>query len=271
MTNMRFLFLISVLSCGCSVVVDTDRFEQARDFQAFVTNMQDFVDTPFLVTLFDDADGEVDARALMTGVFLADAMGDGVPIRVIGAVDPNKSYDVLVIADVNGDGTFTVNADACDDSTPPMPVMDATWVQTEVVNGVASIRGGCEAVVTTADPPREPRTDFVYTLLDFSGASGPHGNQLFELAVIDLDTGLGIGSHFRRAIDPNPMSTQFTVRLPGIIEDGHRYEVQLYADLDESQNLTNGDHRWREEYTASGGLAETFVHAAPFTAELDAF
>jgi hypothetical protein len=259
LTTLAFLSLMA----GCSAVVDAGQYEQALDFEAYLTNMTaEFSDIPVLVTVIDD-DGAVAARVVLEGL---DDPGDGALARVFSAIDPRVEYDVLVIADEDGNGEFVENT-------------EPTWYEPDVDLGVTTVFGGRDAAVTDADPPGIAGGDFVYT---FENLSGAHGGQHFALAVFDYDLGRGVGAFSLRVI---PDAPSFTVTIRGIIEEGHTYDVQFFANrapdedgdgLPDVRGLRGCgdtlDHCWRFNHTAEGpDLVESFTHSGPFDADLDAF
>jgi hypothetical protein len=114
------------------------------------------------------------------------------------------------------------------------------------------------------DQPQVELEDFNIAFSDFA----VHTGQTFYLKVADAETGATVGS-----VTPFTLTEpDFTLTLPGILEEGKEYNVDFWADVDASGTLDgtplNGgvDHAWRLSGTAGGdGLSLSFTHNTDFT------
>ena len=87
----------------------------------------------------------------------------------------------------------------------------------------------------------------------------PHVGQILELRVRDVDTTQVRGLYLLMAVP----GASFTIEIDGIIEDGHNYEVDFYADLNGNTfyDAPSTDHAWRMTgMGGASGLSLNFVH-----------
>ncbi|HEY8432918.1 MAG TPA: hypothetical protein VIL20_31315 [Sandaracinaceae bacterium] len=94
---------------------------------------------------------------------------------------------------------------------------------------------------------------------------GPHVGQLFELRVIRESDGRLVG----RYVLPEIQAADFSLTIPGIIENGVEYRVDFWADLsdDGQYQAPPVDHAWRE--TVTGGASGATVHFTHHTDLVD--
>jgi hypothetical protein len=94
---------------------------------------------------------------------------------------------------------------------------------------------------------------------------GPHMNQMFELRVIEADSGRLVGRYVLAEIT----AADFTIELPGILQPDTEYRVDFFADynMDGDYDPPSADHAWRRMGTSgnNNGLTITFVHDTTFT------
>ena len=95
---------------------------------------------------------------------------------------------------------------------------------------------------------------------------GPHDGGLFEVRVIEADSGRLVGRWVTNNL--NLQSNDITLTIPGIIKDGTEYQVDFFADLNDNQayDAPPDDHAWREMVTGDGsGATVSFNHNTNFT------
>jgi hypothetical protein len=87
--------------------------------------------------------------------------------------------------------------------------------------------------------------------------------QLFELALVDVETDTAVG-YFRLA-DVN--EADFDVVVPAIVAEGREYDLEFWADANQN-GLFDGppnDHSWlRKEVATPAGIDLDFLHVGIF-------
>ena len=248
---------LALLGSGCFAVSDVDRFEKRIDFVAHIMDFEAFAGERIVVQLVNEEDvGDLVAEAQAV-IFPLDADGDHLFV-LPAAIPEGGDYGADTFVDLDRDGQHTMGeplwrSDLAEDYKLHL---SATEMQREFL-----------------DPPtRRLGTDFEMRLRGMSVHTAD--TQYFELLVFDTTDGRPVGYYFLPDIDEQ----DFDVSLSGIIESGHEYEVDYYADANKSNCYEQpggaSDHTWREtEIGGSGnpGLAIEFIHHADFQRIAESF
>lgn len=163
---------------------------------------------------------------------------------IIPRAVPDGNHRLDFFADLNGNGAY---------DTPPA---DHSWRIPLPVTGLAETTFIHNTAFTDiAVPPNAQSSAF---RLNLTGMT-PHVGQLMELRVIKLPKKETVGYYRLNAV----LANNFTLTIPGIIEDGVDYQIDFYADLDNSKayNVPPVDHAWRVTGTGGPtGLSLNFLH-----------
>lgn len=161
----------------------------------------------------------------------------------IPTVLDGRSYWVDMWADLSGNGLYDA------------PPADHAWRFSADVSGATTVNFA-------------HNTDFTdvawrYALTVNAQAMSPHLGQLFELRVVDTESGLEAG---RTRVEILP-GADFALTVP-CLELGRSYDVDFYADLsnDGMYSGTPTDHAWRQTVTSTDGdVTLDFTHNTNFT------
>lgn len=202
---------------------------------------------------FDPADGRalrawvVDSTGyhVMGLAVLAAAAGPQFEIRMPDLL-PDGDYHADVFVDGNGNGQYDGASS------------DPSWRLPIPSTGSATVQVTPSASVTDiATPPRSPRLDFAIRL---TGFAADEAGQRFELRVIDQGSARTVGTYIHPRL---PAGDALEVRLPGIVEEGHGYNVDFWVDVDASGTYSGpgADHTWRQAVTAgASGVNASWTH-----------
>ncbi len=150
-------------------------------------------------------------------------------------------------------------ADLSNNGAYDAPPADHAWRLDACASG-AHVFSHSTNFVDIEDPPRKVvGGDFV---INFIGMV-PHVGQLLELWVIDVSNGRMVG-YYRKA---DPLVVDYTVRIPGIIEQDAGYDIVFYADKNNNLRYDppGEDHAWRLTGTGdASGLSFDFEHHTNF-------
>jgi len=261
-TRIACPFALLAALCGCSAIVDLSDKRRTEEMHVQLSGFAPFADACYELRLINTDTGIAEARAVLDGTKTDSE--ESVPLRIVSAMDPGADYIVQVHVDEFGDagcdGTFDFAFEA------------------EPADGPERF-----FVVDLSAPPESVETpgalggDFI---MDFRQMN-PHPDQQMELMLIDEETGRGVGYYYTAGIEnegDDPENIEFQIRIPGVIQAGHYYTVEFYADVDDNSWYTPPDadggfvdHSWIRGFSASSsGLTAEFVHALPFD-ELSVF
>jgi hypothetical protein len=230
------------------------------------------------------AAGVVRARAILEPFLFADPeANDGAGSTVIGlsnallGTDEPHSVRFFADPDVAQDGVFTPPPP--DDPGAPFP--DHSWVIDVPDDGLLSFEHATNFVDLTKDPPRELEGDFNLTL---SGLT-PHPGQPLHVWVILLRDPQRTVGYYRLDEIPEQlcspaegasctleMQNPFTITIPGILDDGETYRVEILVDsenpgvFDPPPPETPNDHSWTIPTLEAdrNGISAEFVHNSNF-------
>jgi len=143
--------------------------------------------------------------------------------------------------------------------------LDLTLLLALVLTACLLLIVGCGSSAKNADPTLR---DFT---MNFTGFT-PHIGDTFYLRVTDTTTATKtvVGTATPTVLT----SANFTVTLAKIIQDGHTYQIDFWADVDGNGTLDhtpNGtpagvDHSWRKTGIGTAtGLSVSFVHDTNWT------
>ncbi len=220
-----------------------------RDFSLTLRGMDPHVGRLLVLTVAGGTSGK-NAR---TGGVEARFVLDPLPAAEYGLFVPDGvpegTFDLDFYADLNGSGSYDA------------PPIDHAWRIALPASGNVAEEFTHNTTFTDigATPPVEGG-DFT---LDLSGLD-PHVGQLFELRVIETESGATVGQYRLGAVPAAAM----TITIPGIIADGMEYSVDFYADLNGSggYDAPPVDHAWRLAGAGtSSGLVLSFSHSTAFT------
>ncbi len=156
-----------------------------------------------------------------------------------------NSYYLDFYADLNGNGVYDA------------PPVDHAWRM-----NLANLMG--DSTVNFVHNTDFTDIDWRYLLtIDIVNIS-PHTGQMFELRVVDTDDDSEVG-RMKRTIPIMP--PVLSVVMP-VVQVGHSYEVDFYADLNENgiYNAPPVDHAWRETVSnLAGNTTISFTHNLTFT------
>ena len=230
---------------GCFAISDLDRFEEGGD-----------LDLEVELVGFDSQDDErVEAR-LVRVVTGGSSVIEG--RAVFDGIDPDRGADFFLPGAI-GDGQYQLHV-----------YLDQNW-DDEVSDGEPYFRQSVPSsgqVVFSSNVPQPPDDGELEPAgqdfdMDITGM-GVHtgGVQLFECLVMEAETGRGVGYYRLPDID----EVDFAFTIPGIVVPGTEYQVDFYADANQSGAYeAEFDHSWREFGTADAdGLFVEFGHHTPF-------
>jgi hypothetical protein len=179
--------------------------------------------------------------------------GEAAAFEMPGSVPASGGVHFLdFFADVNGNGEY--------DGHPT----DHSW-RREI--GAGPILFAHDTSFATLEEPTPIGGDFRLTVKNMRAF---HGGQLFEARVVERLSGRTVGL-YRLAEIPPPEggeADEFVVLLPGIIDAGTAYQVDMYADKNKNgqYDAPELDHAWRVEQEADleGNLDVEFTHNVDF-------
>ncbi len=162
---------------------------------------------------------------------------------------PSGAHNLDFYADLNGNRAYDA------------PPADHAW---RIALGASGALAPTFAHNTTFTDIENPAPDVALDFtMNVTGVS-PHVGQLFEVRVIDTETGHTVGQYRLASI----ASADFTITIPGVVHDGTEYSVDYYADLNGNgeYDAPTADHAWRDIATAgASGLTIDFAHNTNFT------
>lgn len=240
----------ALLGSGCFAVADLDRFEKRTDFVAHLSGFEAFAGERIHVQLINEEDVTDFVVAAHAVIFPLDADGDHVFV-LPAAIPEGGDYGADTFVDLDEDGQHSP--------------MEPLW-RSELGDDNKLHLSASEMQREFLDPPtRSLGTGFEMRVRGMSVHTA--NTQYFELLVFDTTEGRPVGYYFLPDVD----NQDFDVSIPGIIESGHEYEVDYYADANQSNCYEQpggaSDHTWREtEVGGSGepGLEIEFIHHANF-------
>jgi len=189
------------------------------------------------VRVIDKSTGKEAGRAALASIPSA-SFDVAIPTVLDG-----RSYWVDAWADLSGNGLYDA------------PPADHAWRFSADVSGATNVNFAHNTDFTDIE--------WRYALTVNAQAMSPHVGQLFELRVVDSQTGLEAG---RTRVEILP-GAAFAVMVPGL-ELGRSYDVDFYADLnnDGRYSGTPADHAWRQTITSTDGdVTLDFTHNTNFT------
>lgn len=207
-------------------------------------------------------DGGADRDLVVRLSGMGPHVGQLVEMRVVSADDALVARAILdpltaVIDSVKAalalpDGAHRLDfyADLSGDRSYEAPPADHAWRIALADSGDVDVAFVHNTTFTDIASPAitEPGGDFTFNGVAF----GPHLGQEFEVRVIEEDSGRTVGVYRLGAIP----AADFTVAIPGVIEDGVSYRIDYYADYSGSgsYDAPPADHAWRlvATGTASG-------------------
>lgn len=245
---MRAFVVLVPLLTGCFAVADVDQFEKRDDLivhlSGFAPHAGQRVEVR-LVNQDDITDLVVVARAVLEPM-----VDDHVFVMPLAAL-PAGSYGVDVFVDEVANGEYDLGELLWRSELGPDRKLrlESTAMTTDIM-----------------DPPtRSEGTDFVLSLHGMSVHSGEV--QRLEVLVVDRTEARAVGYAFV----PDIETDNIEIVIPDIIEAGHDYHVDFYADASKNGRYddpgVSGDHTWREEGTGTAedvGLRIEFTHQAIF-------
>jgi len=191
-------------------------------------------------------------------------VSDDDELVALGVLDPlaSANYEfTLPNSTPAGAHRMDFFADLNDNGEYDAPPTDHAWREDIAASGDDTIAFMHNTDFTDiATPTLTQAEDFTFMATDMN----PHIGDLFELRVIEADSGRLVGRYLLGQIT----AASFTLTLPGIVASGTEYQVDFYADLNGNgeYNAPMTDHAWREMGTANGsGLTITFQHNTTFT------
>ncbi|MBU1984483.1 T9SS type A sorting domain-containing protein [bacterium] len=201
------------------------------------SNMDPHVGQMLELRIVDKSTGLEAGRAMVSSI-----SGGSFNVAIPTAVD-GRSYWVDFFADVNRNGFY---------DPPPT---DHAWRISADVSGATSVSFMHNTNFTDIQ--------WVYAVTLNAQGMTPHQGQLFELRVVDSNTGMEVG---RKRVEIVP-GANFSVMVPGIMRNGN-YDVDFYADLnrDDRYSGTPTDHAWRLSFAnTTGDVTLDFSHNTSFT------
>lgn len=193
------------------------------------------------------SDGDVLVARGLLDTLLPEGVNDEFTFLMPDSVPDDTDYRVDFYADLSMDRMYT---------TPPA---DHAWRLPIPSNGQVVFPHG----VNFQDldiPAITEAEDFQLNLSDMSS----HDGQLIEVRVINTDSGQAVGHYRITAL----ATSDFSLPIPGIIEDGANYQVDFYADVNDNDmyDAPPIDNAWRRTGVGtSSGLTITFARDDTFT------
>jgi hypothetical protein len=249
------LLVLAHSSSACTLVSNLDRFREADagtdaavsgggklgcgNARTLCLLLQDFSPHREHLVVVDvvSEDGNLRARAQI------DPVGDDPDAEVVmplaipsdevpkaGATHP---LHLEIWGDASGDREYTPDEGA-------KGTVDHDW-KVPLPNDARLVFAHNSAFKDLLPRPRPIGGDFEFKVTGF----GLHAGRRFEVMVIEVSTGRTVGLHRLAAI---PESGEFTVRIPGIIDNGGVvYRIEYYADANGSGRYDPKDftdHSW---------------------------
>lgn len=193
------------------------------------------------VLVLKDGDGAIQASETET------VAGDGTfSFSWPDLLDEGESYHIDFYADHNSSGS-------CE--SPPT---DHAWRET-----IGAVSGNVSRDFQHNTNFTDVCASFSFDLT-FTGTIGPHAGQDFHVAVIDMSSSNTVQTdQVVVAVDGT-----YEFMWPGILEHGHSYQIDFYADHNGSGDCDSPptDHTWRRMTGTIGGPTEVdFQHDTNFT------
>lgn len=241
--------LLVPFAAGCFAIADVDRFEKREDFVAHLIGFEAFVGERVevrVVNQSDITDFVVEGRAVLDPM-VADRLF-AMPLAL-----PEGSYGVDVFVDLDRSGDYE----------PEEPLWRAALGPDRKLHLEAA---DTDIMAENMDPmTRAEGTDFVLSLTGMNVHTGDV--QQLEVLVVDRTDARSVGYFFLPDINANDIE----IVIPDVIEAGHDYQVDFYADANRNGRYDDpgleGDHTWREEGAGTAGevgLQIDFDHQAIF-------
>jgi len=233
------------------------------------------------------AAGVVRARGILAPFQIEDEeANEGAGSTVIGLsnalLGTDEPHTVRFFADHDAmqDGVFT--PPPADDPGAPFP--DHSWVVDVPDDGLVSFEHATNFVDLTEEPPRELEGDFNMT---FKGLTPHPGQPLYVWVILLRDPARTVGYYRLDEIPEqlcNPvegasctleMQNPFTITIPGILDDGETYRVEILVDSEnpgvfdpKPGDGSPSDHQWVIETLEADrlGITAEFVHNSDFVA-----
>ncbi len=202
-----------------------------------LTNMNPHVGQKFEMRVVEDESGKEVARKKLDSIIVPNFQ-----VAVAG-IKPGKEYHVDFYADLNQNGLYDV------------PPTDHAWRERFSSNGDTQVDFNHNTSFVDID--------WVYMFTLHLKAMNPHLGQLFEMRVVDENSGDEVGRTRLESI----LVPDFSVFVPGIRQGGS-YRADFYADFNQNGQYDSPptDHAWREAFTAPNGDASVeFTHNTNFT------
>lgn len=248
---LLLLGLFALTLGGCTTVVDLDRFETEPfcGLDARLDGMTDFAGMPIRIEFANEANERVALVQIEGAAPDADGSIELAFKRILPRAGRNRA---LIFVDTNADGQYTPDFDNG---------VDVSWQRAVECGSTFAFEADDSFADLSEGPPEAVAGTFTLSLTGFD----VHPNQTLELVVFETATRHTVGYYRLGSITADA----FDVVLPNILVPGVEYTYEYYADLNRSGGYDGPpiDHAWRKTVIAGDeGVAESFVHAAPFDA-----